>query len=78
MPEEIHKEHKEGKLRDKFILFFVILAAVPVLILGGISLYFIQGSHKHDVSALELQLISQKTEEIDKFLLDTEIGRAHV
>lgn len=71
MPEEIHKEHKEGHIRDKFILFFVILASVPVLILGGISLNFIQSSHKHDVSALELQLISQKTEEIGKFLLDT-------
>lgn len=66
-----HKEHKEGKLRDKFILFFVILASVPVLVLGGISLNFIQSSHKHDVSALELQLIGQKTEEINKFLLDT-------
>ncbi|MDP3697517.1 MAG: sensor histidine kinase [Candidatus Taylorbacteria bacterium] len=71
MSEVEHKEHKEGHIRDKFILFFVILASVPVLILGGISLYFIQGSHKYDVSALELQLIGQKTEEIDKFLLDT-------
>lgn len=66
-----HESHKEGHLRDKFILFFVILASVPVLILGGISLNFIQSSHKHDVSALELQLIGQKTEEINKFLLDT-------
>lgn len=64
-------QHKEGRLRDKFILFFVVLAAVPVLVLGGLSLNFLQSSHKHDVSALELQLIAQKIEEVNKFLADT-------
>ncbi len=67
MEEVNHKEHKEGRLRDKFILFFVILASVPVLILGGISLNFIQSSHKYDVSALELQLISQKQKKLVNF-----------
>jgi len=64
-------KHRVGKLRDKFILFFVILAAAPVLILGGISLSYLENSHKHDVSNLELQLIDQKIEEISKFLSDT-------
>lgn len=67
----IEIKHKEGKLRDRFILFFIILAAVPVLILGGISLSYLENSHKHDVSNLELQLIGQKIEEINKFLSDT-------
>lgn len=58
-------------LRNKFTLFFIILAALPVLILGGTSLYLIDLSHRRDVSNLELQLIDQKIEEIRKFFADT-------
>jgi len=60
-----------SNLRNRFILFFIVLATVPVLVLGGVSLYLIDLSHRRDVSNLELQLIGQKTEEIEKFFADT-------
>lgn len=62
---------KEGRLRNKFILFFVFLAVTPVLVLGFSSLYFIDQSHRVDVSNLELQLINEKIEAIDKFFVNT-------
>lgn len=60
-----------NKIRDRFILFFIILAVVPVLMLSGVALYLLDQSHRHSVSNLELQVIEQKIEEIDKFIDDT-------
>lgn len=60
-----------SRLRNKFVFFFVLLAVVPVLVLGGVALYLIDLSHRQDVSRLELQLIDQKIEEIEKFFADT-------
>lgn len=62
---------KGSKLRNKFILFFIIVAGIPVLVLGSVSLYLIDFSHRRDVSSLEMRFIDQKTEEIKKFFADT-------
>lgn len=62
---------KGSKLRSRFIFFFIVLAVFPLLILGSVSLYLIDTSHRHDVSQLELQLINQKIEEVSKFFADT-------
>lgn len=59
------------RLRDRFIISFIVFAVVPVLFLGGVALYLIDLSHRRDVSNLELQLIDQKKEEITKFFADT-------
>lgn len=63
--------HHHYRLRDRFMLFFVILAVVPVLVLSGVAIYLVDVSHRNDVSQLELQVIDQKAEEITKFLDDT-------
>jgi len=60
-----------SNLRNKFVLFFIVLATVPVLVLGGMTLFLLDLSHRQDVSNLELQLLGQKNEEIEKFFLDT-------
>jgi len=60
-----------SRLRNKFILFFIIMASVPVLISGGIGLYLIDFSHRYDVSSLELQIIDQKIKEVQIFFADT-------
>jgi len=60
-----------SKLRNRFILFFIVLSVVPVLALAGITLSLIDLSHRQDVSRLEIQLINQKIEEIEKFFADT-------
>jgi len=62
---------KGSKLRDRFMLYFIILSVTPVLILGGMALYLLDLAHREDVSRLEIQLIDQKIEEIEKFFSDT-------
>lgn len=71
MFERIIKFIKGSRLRNKFALVFIIITSIPVLISGGTTLYLIDIFHRHDVSALELQLIDQKIEEIEKFFIDT-------
>lgn len=61
----------KNRLRDKFILLFIILALVPLLVLGSLTLYLIDLSHRRDVSNLELQLLEEKTKEIQKFFTET-------
>lgn len=60
-----------SELRNKFVLMFVLLASVPVLILGTTALFFVDISHRYDVSNLALQLIDEKIIEIEKFFSDT-------
>lgn len=60
-----------SNLRNKIVLLFVVLATIPVLMLGGVAVYLIDLSHRFDVSNLELQLIDQKIEEIEKFFANT-------
>lgn len=60
-----------SELRNKFALFFILLASVPALVLGGVTVLLIDISHRHDVSDLELQLIDEKIDEIKKFFSDT-------
>lgn len=57
-----------SELQNRFMLFFIILASFPILILGSMSIYLIDLSHRHDVANLENQLLEQKSEEIRKFL----------
>ena len=61
----------KSRLRDKFLLFFILLACIPVLALGGTILYLLDLAHRRDVSNLELQMIDQKEDEISKFFADT-------
>lgn len=62
---------KGSRLRNRFIFFFIILAVVPVLVLGGVSLALLNQSHREDVRILQNQLLDQKVQEIEKFLADT-------
>lgn len=62
---------KGSGLRNRLALFAVILSVIPVLVLGGVSLYLIDLAHKQDVSRMELQLIDLKIREIQKFFSDT-------
>ncbi|MDP3710592.1 MAG: sensor histidine kinase [bacterium] len=60
-----------SRLQLKFVLVFIILAAVPVFILGITAIYLIDLSHRRDVSGLEMSLIDQEVGQIKKFLADT-------
>lgn len=61
----------QSRLRNKVLLFFILIACVPVLILGGTTLYLIDLAHRRDISSLELQVLDQKEEEIQKFLAES-------
>lgn len=61
---------KQHKIRDRFILYLVVVAVVPVLVLSAVALYLVDLSHKHDVSQLELQVIDQKQLELSSFMND--------
>ena len=60
-----------SKLQLKLILVFIILAAVPVFVLGITTIYLIDLSHRRDVSNLEMSVIDQEIGTIRKFLADT-------
>ncbi len=59
-------------MRNRFVIFFIVLALVPALFLGTTAIYFIDLSHRLDVAALENQLIEQKRTEIKSFFTDTQ------
>lgn len=58
-------------IQVKLLIFFGALALSPVLFLGLTSLYLINQSHSRDVSNLEVQLINQKSADIQKFFIDS-------
>jgi signal transduction histidine kinase len=60
-----------SRLRNKFALFFIVLAVAPLMILGAMALDLIYQSHREDVAMLQVQLIDQKIEEAEKLFSDT-------
>lgn len=60
-----------SSIRNKAALFFVVLVSLPVILLGGVSLYLIELAHEEDIAALEEQLIGQKEEELRRFFSET-------
>jgi signal transduction histidine kinase len=60
-----------SNLRNKVLVYFILLAAIPSLVVGAMTLVLIDASHRADASALQLQLIDQKIKEVEKFFADT-------
>lgn len=63
-----------GKLRNRFALIFTAAALVPLLVMGGVAVFFVNQAHRQDINALEEQLLAWKSEEIEKFLLADTVG----
>lgn len=61
----------KSKIRTKFLLFIIVLAVVPVLVLGTLTFWALFSYHQYNVSELETQLIDQKIKEIEKFFSGT-------
>lgn len=72
--------HKHGKLRNKFIVSFLVVGVLPLLLMSFLVIYLVNFGHRQDISTLENQLLLQKNEEISKFveniagLLQIEVG----
>lgn len=61
---------KRSRLRRKFLRFFFFVGIVPLILMGLVSLYVVNRTHRIDVSALEQQLARFKAAEIEKFVGD--------
>jgi len=57
----------KSRIRDKFILYFVVLSCLPVLLLGIVSLSAVSVSHRQSVNDLEYQVILEKSKNIKNF-----------
>lgn len=60
----------KSRLRRKFLRFFFLVGVVPLVLMGLVSLYVVNRTHRIDVSALEQQLARFKKTEIEKFIGD--------
>jgi signal transduction histidine kinase len=65
MPQQEHK--KRGKLRDTFIVLFVLIACIPILALGTIALNNITKSYKKNISEREHQTLIQASDVVSLF-----------
>jgi len=66
-------KHK-GRIRNTFILLFIVLSCVPVIILGVVSLSAMAITHRQNVYNLERQVLEEKSKVIENFfknILDT-------
>lgn len=53
-------------MRNKFIVIFITVGLLPLIFMGFLGIYLVNLTQRQSVSNLELQLISQKMEEIEK------------
>lgn len=72
---ETHLKNLHGLARsglgNRFRFLFILIASIPLLILGNISLFLIDSSHRVDVANLQIQLIAEHEERISAFIGET-------
>ncbi len=60
----------KSRLRDKLARAFITIGIIPLVLMGFVSIYFLNLTNLNNISSLETQLIRQKIEETEKFLDD--------
>lgn len=68
---------QKGRLRDTFVFLFVVIAACPVLLLGGVALYVLSATHRADVSRLEVAVLLEKSKIVESFVQNA-LGSLHI
>src|SRR3989338_6483781 len=58
---------RRGALREKFALAFLGVSVIPLLAMAVVAVYLVNISSRSNISQLELQLVRQKKEEVEKF-----------
>lgn len=64
----------KGRIRDTFILLFIILSCAPVILLGLVSLSAVAVTHRQNVYELERQVLQERSKVVEDFfanILDT-------
>jgi signal transduction histidine kinase len=59
-------------LRNKILVLFLLLAVIPVLLLGGLTLYLLDITHREDVYHIEREVVEAVRERVEKFVLDVQ------
>ena len=59
-----------SRLRKKFVRVFLLAGLVPLILMGAVSAYLVNLTHRIDVTALENNLASQVSGEIKKIIDD--------
>lgn len=57
----------KSPLRDKILSLFLVLATIPALLLGWLTLVLLDQAHRHDVLVIEQETLHAKEEEVKKF-----------
>jgi signal transduction histidine kinase len=58
----------QSRIRKKFLRFFLGAGILPLVLMGFISLYLVDRTHRIDIANLERTIISEKAVEIEKFI----------
>src|SRR3989338_6747117 len=61
----------KGSLRNRLAFYFTMLAFVPLLIIGIVTVAVLNSTHSYDISQMEQQVIDHKIAELGKFFSDT-------
>jgi signal transduction histidine kinase len=61
----------QSRIKKKFLKFFLIIGILPLILLGSITIYLVNRTHRIDVANLERTIISEKASEIEKFINET-------
>ncbi|MST04346.1 MAG: sensor histidine kinase [Candidatus Pacebacteria bacterium] len=57
-----------SRLRKKFVRNFILVGSLPLILMGAVSVYLINLTHKIDVRALELNIASQGALKAERFV----------
>ena len=60
----------KSPLRDRILSLFLVLACIPSLLLGWLTLVLLNYSHSHDIQVIELETLRAKGEEVAAFFTD--------
>jgi signal transduction histidine kinase len=61
----------QSRIKKKILKFLLIIGIIPLILLGSITIYLVNRTHRIDIAHLERTIISEKASEIEKFLNET-------
>lgn len=63
-----------GKLKNKILITLALVGIIPLVALGGLSLYNLHAFHQADLESIERNLINQKVEEIKSLIEEIKLA----
>ena len=57
----------KSPLQNRILILFMLLAAVPPLLLGGLTLFFLDLTHRHDVVLIQQEALEASQRELNTF-----------